>query len=181
MIFGLLDSRNKGKGHEDWCKGMNIDPRNCLLVMGVPQAFNEGSVESVLRPEGAFAVLCELPLAVAPLQVPNDIAVEDGEWMLIPTVSQSSPAPASDVEFLKKMLAFLGKEGKTSGDMTELLGFDPGVPRLETAPSPDEWVKVLGQPLEKVVGGLDYFKSKLQKLSEACIPRTGKKNHRQEL
>uniref|UniRef100_A0A452IF00 Paraneoplastic antigen Ma-like N-terminal domain-containing protein n=1 Tax=Gopherus agassizii TaxID=38772 RepID=A0A452IF00_9SAUR len=55
---------------EDWCKGMNVDPRNCLLVMGVPEAFNEGSLESVLRPatgclskeDGAFAVLCEFPL-----------------------------------------------------------------------------------------------------------------------
>uniref|UniRef100_A0A452IG13 Paraneoplastic antigen Ma-like N-terminal domain-containing protein n=1 Tax=Gopherus agassizii TaxID=38772 RepID=A0A452IG13_9SAUR len=71
---------------EDLCKGMNIDPRNCLLVMGVLEAFDEGSIEPILRAsteylhkrkmrgrifvreEGAFAVLCELPSAVDPLQ-----------------------------------------------------------------------------------------------------------------
>uniref|UniRef100_A0A674ISJ4 CCHC-type domain-containing protein n=1 Tax=Terrapene triunguis TaxID=2587831 RepID=A0A674ISJ4_9SAUR len=142
---------------EDWCKGMNINPRNCLLVTGVPEAFDEGAIEPILRAsaeylskckmrgrmflreEGVFAVLCELPSAVEPLQVPGTIAVEDGEWTVITTGSQPSPVPASDVEFLMKMSAFLGKEGKTLADM-------PGL-----APSPDEWVKALGQALEKVM------------------------------
>uniref|UniRef100_A0A8C3HPD7 Uncharacterized protein n=1 Tax=Chrysemys picta bellii TaxID=8478 RepID=A0A8C3HPD7_CHRPI len=153
---------------EDWWKGMNINPRNCLLVTGVPEAF-ESAIEPILRAsaeylskckmrgrmfvreEGAFAVLCELPAAVDPLQVPGMIAVEDGEWMVITTGSQPSPVPASDVEFLKKMSAFLGKEGKTLAYMPGLLGLDPGVPHRETAPSPHEWVKALGQALEKVM------------------------------
>ncbi|CAM5119215.1 unnamed protein product [Eretmochelys imbricata] len=154
---------------EDWCRGMNINPRNCVLVTGVPEAFDEGSIEPTLRAsteylskckmrgrmfvreDGDFAVLCELPSAVDPLQVPGTIAVEDGEWKVITTGSQPSPAPASEVEFLKKMSAFLGKEGKTLADMPGLLGLDPGVPPREAAPSPDEWVKALGQALEKVV------------------------------
>ncbi|CAM4483315.1 unnamed protein product [Lepidochelys olivacea] len=154
---------------EDWCKGMNINPRNCVLVTGVPEAFDEGSIEPTLRAsteylskckmrgrifvreDGDFAVLCELPSAVDPLQVPGTIAVEDGEWKVITTGSQPSPAPASEVEFLKKMSAFLGREGKTLADMPGLLGLDPGVPTREAAPSPDEWVKALGQALEKVV------------------------------
>uniref|UniRef100_A0A674JB45 Uncharacterized protein n=2 Tax=Terrapene triunguis TaxID=2587831 RepID=A0A674JB45_9SAUR len=154
---------------EDWCKGMNINPRNCILVTGVPEAFDEGAIEPILRvsteylskckmrgrmfvrEEGAFAVLCELPSAVEPLQVPSTIAVEDGEWTVITTGSQPSPVPASDVAFLKKMSAFLGKEGKTLADMPGLLGLDPGVPQRESAPSPDEWVKALGQALEKVM------------------------------
>nr|XP_048704523.1 paraneoplastic antigen Ma1-like [Caretta caretta] len=148
---------------------MNINPRNCVLVTGVPEAFDEGSIEPALRAsteylskckmrgrmfvreDGDFAVLCELPSAVDPLQVPGTIAVEDGEWKVITTGSQPSPAPASEVEFLKKMSAFLGKEGKTLADMLGLLGLDPGVPTREAAPSPDEWVKALGQALEKVV------------------------------
>uniref|UniRef100_A0A674JMI4 CCHC-type domain-containing protein n=1 Tax=Terrapene triunguis TaxID=2587831 RepID=A0A674JMI4_9SAUR len=148
---------------------MNINPRNCLLVTGVPEAFDEGAIEPILRAsaeylskckmrgcmfvreEGAFAVLCELPSAVDPLQVPGTIAVEDDEWLVITTGSQPSLVPASDVEFLKKMSAFLGKEGKTLADMPGLLGLDPGVPHRETAPSPDEWVKALGQALEKVM------------------------------
>uniref|UniRef100_A0A674JC24 Uncharacterized protein n=1 Tax=Terrapene triunguis TaxID=2587831 RepID=A0A674JC24_9SAUR len=139
---------------EDWCKGMNINPRNCLLVTGVPEAFDEGAIEPILRAsaeylskckmrgrmflreEGVFAVLCELPSAVEPLQVPGTIAVEDGEWTVITTGSQPSPVPASDVEFLMKMSAFLGKEGKTLADMPGLLGLDPGA---------------LGQALEKVM------------------------------
>uniref|UniRef100_A0A8C4WHD1 Paraneoplastic antigen Ma-like N-terminal domain-containing protein n=1 Tax=Gopherus evgoodei TaxID=1825980 RepID=A0A8C4WHD1_9SAUR len=74
---------------EDCCQGMNIDPRNCLLVTGVLEAVDEGSIEPILRSsteylckckmrghifvreEGAFAVLCELPSAVDPLQVPG--------------------------------------------------------------------------------------------------------------
>uniref|UniRef100_A0A674J711 Uncharacterized protein n=1 Tax=Terrapene triunguis TaxID=2587831 RepID=A0A674J711_9SAUR len=154
---------------EDWCKGMNINPRNCILVTGVPEAFDEGAIEPILRAsteylskckmrgrmfvreEGAFAVLCELPSAVEPLQVPGTIAVEDGEWTVITTGSQPSPVPALDVEFLKKMSAFLGKEGKTLADMPGLLGLDPGVPQRESAPSLDEWVKALGQALEKVM------------------------------
>ncbi|CAM5082570.1 unnamed protein product, partial [Eretmochelys imbricata] len=100
---------------------MNINPRNCVLVTRVPEAFDEGSIEPALRAsteylskckmhgrmfvreDGDFAVLCELPSAVDPLQVPGTIAVEDG------------------------------------------------VPTREAAPSPDEWVKALGQALEKVV------------------------------
>uniref|UniRef100_A0A8C3SF25 Uncharacterized protein n=1 Tax=Chelydra serpentina TaxID=8475 RepID=A0A8C3SF25_CHESE len=154
---------------EDWCKGMTIEPKNCLLVTGVSEEFDEGSIEPILRTstkylseckirgrmfvreEGAFAVLCELPSAVDPLQVPSTITVEDGVWRVIATGSQPSPAPASNVEFLKKMSAFLGKEGKTLADMPGLLGLDPGVPHLEPAPSPDEWVKALGKALEKVV------------------------------
>uniref|UniRef100_A0A8C3SDJ9 Paraneoplastic antigen Ma-like N-terminal domain-containing protein n=1 Tax=Chelydra serpentina TaxID=8475 RepID=A0A8C3SDJ9_CHESE len=71
---------------EDWCKGMTIDPKNCLLVTGVSEEFDEGSIEPILRTstkylseckmrgrmfvreKGAFAVLCELPSAVDPLQ-----------------------------------------------------------------------------------------------------------------
>uniref|UniRef100_A0A8C3FQ16 Paraneoplastic antigen Ma-like N-terminal domain-containing protein n=1 Tax=Chrysemys picta bellii TaxID=8478 RepID=A0A8C3FQ16_CHRPI len=67
---------------EDWCQGMNIDPKNCLLVTGLPEAVDEGSIESILRAateclskykmrgrmfmmeEETFAVLCELPVAV---------------------------------------------------------------------------------------------------------------------
>ncbi|XP_073214400.1 paraneoplastic antigen Ma1 homolog [Lepidochelys kempii] len=104
-----------------------------------------------VRKDGDFAVLCELSSAVDPLQVQGTIAVEDGEWKVITTGNQPSPAPASEVEFLKKMSAFLGKEGKTLADMPGLLGLDPGVPPREAAPSPDEWVKALGQALEKVV------------------------------
>uniref|UniRef100_A0A8C0INV4 Uncharacterized protein n=1 Tax=Chelonoidis abingdonii TaxID=106734 RepID=A0A8C0INV4_CHEAB len=32
-----------------WCKGMNINPKNCLLVTGIPEAVDEGSIESILR------------------------------------------------------------------------------------------------------------------------------------
>uniref|UniRef100_A0A8C3HVE1 Uncharacterized protein n=1 Tax=Chrysemys picta bellii TaxID=8478 RepID=A0A8C3HVE1_CHRPI len=117
---------------ENWCKGMSINPRNCLL--GAIEPILRASAEYLskckmrgrmfVREEGAFAVLCELTSAVDPLQVPGTITVEDGEWTVITTGSQPSPVPASDVEFLKKML---------------------------TAPSPDEWVKALGQALEKVM------------------------------
>uniref|UniRef100_A0A452GQC8 Paraneoplastic antigen Ma-like N-terminal domain-containing protein n=1 Tax=Gopherus agassizii TaxID=38772 RepID=A0A452GQC8_9SAUR len=62
---------------------------NCLLVTGVLEAVDEDSIEPILRSsteylckckmrgrifvreEGAFAVLCELPSAVDPLQVPG--------------------------------------------------------------------------------------------------------------
>uniref|UniRef100_A0A8C0H7W8 Uncharacterized protein n=1 Tax=Chelonoidis abingdonii TaxID=106734 RepID=A0A8C0H7W8_CHEAB len=134
---------------EDWCKGMNIDPKNCLLVPGLLEAVDEGSIEPILRSsteylckckmrghifmreEGAFAVLRGLSSAVDPLQVPGMIAVEDGEWKVITD--------------------FLGKEGKTLADMPGLLGLKPGAPHQETAPSPDEWAKALGQALEKVM------------------------------
>ncbi|XP_075796043.1 paraneoplastic antigen Ma1-like [Pelodiscus sinensis] len=154
---------------EDWCKGMSINPKNCVLVTGVPEAFDEGSIEPMLRAsteylskckmrgrmfvreQGAFAVLCELSSAVDPLQVPGRIAVEGNEWTVITTESQPLPAPPSDVEFLKKMSTFLGNEGKSFADMPGLLGLHLGVPPREATPPPDEWVKVLGQALEKVV------------------------------
>uniref|UniRef100_A0A8C3HW17 CCHC-type domain-containing protein n=1 Tax=Chrysemys picta bellii TaxID=8478 RepID=A0A8C3HW17_CHRPI len=125
---------------ENWCKGMSINPRNCLL--GAIEPILRASAEYLskckmrgrmfVREEGAFAVLCELTSAVDPLQVPGTITVEDGEWTVITTGSQPSP-------------------GKTLADMPGLLGLDPGVPHRETAPSPDEWVKALGQALEKVM------------------------------
>ncbi|XP_037744095.1 paraneoplastic antigen Ma1 homolog [Chelonia mydas] len=94
---------------------------------------------------------CSTVWAVDLLQVPSEISVEDGARNLIATGSQSPPAPASNVEFLKKMSAFLGKEGKTLADMPGLLGFDTRASRLGAAPSPDEWAKALGQALEKDV------------------------------
>uniref|UniRef100_A0A8C0IPB0 Paraneoplastic antigen Ma-like C-terminal domain-containing protein n=1 Tax=Chelonoidis abingdonii TaxID=106734 RepID=A0A8C0IPB0_CHEAB len=133
------------------------------------EAVDEGSIEPILRAsteylrkckmrgrifvteEGAFTVLCELPLAVDPLQVPGTIAVEDDEWKVIITRSQPSPAPTPDGEFLKKMSAFLGKEGKTLADMLGLLGLKLEAPHRETAPSPDEGMKALRQALEKVM------------------------------
>ncbi|XP_006130723.2 paraneoplastic antigen Ma1 [Pelodiscus sinensis] len=153
---------------EDLCKGMTLNPENCLLVPGVPETFDEGSTEPMLRTfteylskckmcgrvfvreQGTFAVLCELQLAVDPLQVTDTIAGEDSEWTVLTTGSQPLPAPASDIEFLKKMLAFWGKEGKTLADMPGLLGLDPAVPIRVATPSPDDWVKALGQALEKV-------------------------------
>uniref|UniRef100_A0A8C8SNG7 Uncharacterized protein n=1 Tax=Pelusios castaneus TaxID=367368 RepID=A0A8C8SNG7_9SAUR len=34
---------------EDWCKGMKIDPKNCILVQGIPEGFDEGTIESTLE------------------------------------------------------------------------------------------------------------------------------------
>uniref|UniRef100_A0A8C8SAG5 Paraneoplastic antigen Ma-like N-terminal domain-containing protein n=1 Tax=Pelusios castaneus TaxID=367368 RepID=A0A8C8SAG5_9SAUR len=42
---------------EGWCKGMNIDPENCLLVQGVPAGFGEGSIESTLEEHLAGCVV----------------------------------------------------------------------------------------------------------------------------
>ncbi|XP_032624823.1 paraneoplastic antigen Ma1-like [Chelonoidis abingdonii] len=142
---------------------MNINPKNCLLVTGIPEAVDEGSIESILRAateclnkckmhrcmfmreEEAFPVLCELPVAVDLLQVPSEIAVEDGAWKLKAIGSQSPPASASNVEFLKKMSAFLGKEVKTLADMLGLLGFDPRAACLMSGQ------RLWGKTLEKVV------------------------------
>uniref|UniRef100_A0A8C8R5K3 Paraneoplastic antigen Ma-like N-terminal domain-containing protein n=1 Tax=Pelusios castaneus TaxID=367368 RepID=A0A8C8R5K3_9SAUR len=74
-------------GLKDWCKGMKIDPKNCILVQGVPEGFDEGTIESTLeeriakcvvhgrmfqRGEGTYVVLCEFDKVMEPLSVPRD-------------------------------------------------------------------------------------------------------------
>uniref|UniRef100_K7FCK0 Uncharacterized protein n=1 Tax=Pelodiscus sinensis TaxID=13735 RepID=K7FCK0_PELSI len=140
---------------EDWCKGMTLNPENCLLVTGgardvCTEYLSKCKMRGCMfvREQRTFTVLCELQSAVDPLQIPGTIAVEDSEWTVITTGSQPLTAPASDVELLKKMSTFWGKEGKTLADMPGLLGLNPGVPPRVATPSP---VKALGQALEKVV------------------------------
>lgn len=178
---------------EDWCKGMNIDPNNCILVIGIPEGFDEGSIEPTLeaslaslsncrmrgrmfwREEGAYAALCELKEPVEALSIPKELAVAGSTWKIVTAGSQSQKASASDIGFLKKMTTFLEKEGKTMADMPGLLGLNPLVPDQETASSAKVWEKVLEQVLDKVMQPHPEFSSyrKLRLFSGDAIPIPG--------
>uniref|UniRef100_A0A8C8RYV0 Uncharacterized protein n=1 Tax=Pelusios castaneus TaxID=367368 RepID=A0A8C8RYV0_9SAUR len=151
---------------EDWCKGMKIDPKNCILVQGIPEGFDEGTIESTLeehiakcvmhgcifrREEGTYAVLCEFDKEREPLSVPKELEVAGNVWKIVTMGSQSPKTPTSDIGFLKKMSAFLEKEGKTMTDIPGLLGLSPLIPDQGTASLAGVWEKVLEKVLDKAM------------------------------
>uniref|UniRef100_A0A8C8SRU8 CCHC-type domain-containing protein n=1 Tax=Pelusios castaneus TaxID=367368 RepID=A0A8C8SRU8_9SAUR len=175
---------------EDWCKGMNVNPKSCILVQGVPEGFDEGTIESTLeehiakcvvrgrmfqRGEGTYVVLCEFDKVMEPLSVPKELEVVCNKWKIVTVGSQSLKAPASDIGFLKKMTAFLKREGKTMADIPDLLGLSPSAPDQETPSPAGVWEKVLEKVLDKAVQPRpdSYAYHKLRLFSGSSTPLPG--------
>uniref|UniRef100_A0A8C8RDV0 Paraneoplastic antigen Ma-like C-terminal domain-containing protein n=1 Tax=Pelusios castaneus TaxID=367368 RepID=A0A8C8RDV0_9SAUR len=129
---------------------------NCILVQGIPEGFDEGTIESTLeehiaKEEGTYAVLCEFDKEREPLSVPKELEVAGNVCKIVTMGSQSSKTPTSDIGFLKKMTAFLEKEGKTMTDIPDLLGLSPLIPDQGTASLAGVWEKVLEKVLDKAM------------------------------
>ncbi|EDL82842.1 rCG19945 [Rattus norvegicus] len=126
MAVALLD---------DWCKGMDLDPRKAVLIVGIPVQCTEAEIKDALkeglpplcahkvigrmfrREDEAKAVLIELTEVVDYTMMPTHIPAEGGAWEVV--VKPRSP----DDEFINKLIYFLRDEGRRMVDVAKALGF----------------------------------------------------------
>lgn len=108
---------------EDWCRGMDLDPRKALLIMGVPMECSEAEIKenlrrglgslctyrvlgTMFRREGqAKAVFLDLTHTINYATVPSQILGKGGTWEVV--VKPHSP----DEEFINRLKDFLKDEG----------------------------------------------------------------------
>lgn len=126
MAVALLD---------DWCKGMDLDPKKALLIVGIPVQCSEAEIKDTLkeglpplcshkvigrmfrREDKAKAVLIELRDVVDYTMMPTHIPAAGGAWEVV--VKPRSP----DDEFINKLIYFLKEEGRRVVDVAKALGF----------------------------------------------------------
>ncbi|KAM5221543.1 paraneoplastic antigen-like protein 5 [Ctenodactylus gundi] len=120
---------------EDWCKGMDLDARKAILVVGIPVECSEGEINETLR-EGLHAlctyqvlgrmfmreekvksVLLELADTVNYAVIPGQIPGKGGAWKVV--VKPRNP----DDEFFSKLGGFLRDEGRRMSDVAKALGY----------------------------------------------------------
>uniref|UniRef100_A0A8C8W7K1 Paraneoplastic antigen family 5 n=2 Tax=Peromyscus maniculatus bairdii TaxID=230844 RepID=A0A8C8W7K1_PERMB len=126
MAVALLD---------DWCKGMDLDPKKAVLIVGIPVQCSEAEIKDALkeglpplcahkvigrmfrREDEAKAVLIELTEVVNYTMMPTHIPAAGGAWEVV--VKPRSP----DDEFINKLTYFLRDEGRRMVDVAKALGF----------------------------------------------------------
>lgn len=126
MAVALLD---------DWCKGMDLDPKKAVLIVGIPVQCSEAEIKDTLkeglpplcahkvigrmfrREDKAKAVLIELTEVVNYTMMPTHIPAAGGAWEVV--VKPRSP----DNEFINKLIYFLKDEGRRVVDVAKALGF----------------------------------------------------------
>ncbi|KAL6085269.1 hypothetical protein STEG23_034722 [Scotinomys teguina] len=125
MAVALLD---------DWCKGMDLDPKKAVLIVGIPVQYSEAEIKHALkeglppfcahkvigrmfrREDEAKAVLIELAEVVNYTMMPTHIPAAGGAWEVV--VKPRSP----DDEFINKLTYFLRNEGRRMADVAKALG-----------------------------------------------------------
>ncbi|XP_023973954.1 paraneoplastic antigen-like protein 5 [Physeter macrocephalus] len=120
---------------EDWCKGMDLDPRKALLIVGIPVECSEEEIKETLRAglqplcaysvrgrmfrreDDSKAVLIELADKVNYALMPEQIPGKGGSWEVV--VKPRSP----DDEFINRLNCFLKDEGRRMVDVVKTLGY----------------------------------------------------------
>uniref|UniRef100_A0A8C3YJ94 PNMA family member 5 n=1 Tax=Catagonus wagneri TaxID=51154 RepID=A0A8C3YJ94_9CETA len=120
---------------EDWCRGMDLDPRKALLIVGVPVECSEAEIKETVkaglhplcsyrllgrmfrREDGAKAVFIELADTVNYGVIPREIPGKGGAWEVV--VKPRS----SDDEFISRLNCFLKDEGRRMVDVAKTLGY----------------------------------------------------------
>nr|XP_026250043.1 modulator of apoptosis 1 [Urocitellus parryii] len=160
---------------EDWCRGMDMNPRKALLITGIPQTCGVAEIEEALRaglaPLGEYRLLGRMfrrdenrNVALIGLteetshdMVPKEIPGRGGVWRVI------FKPPEPDNEFLRKLNEFLEEEGMTVGELTRVLGcghnpFDQGmIPEMQAA----MLTQALDEALQPALQYLNYKKLRL--------------------
>ncbi|XP_006158535.1 paraneoplastic antigen-like protein 5 [Tupaia chinensis] len=121
---------------EDWCRGMDLDPKKALLIVGVPMECSEAEIHETvrvglyplrayrllsrmfLREDNAKAVLIELADAVNYATIPSQILGKGGSWEVV--VKPRNP----DEEFINRLSYFLKEEGRRMVDIAQILGYN---------------------------------------------------------
>ncbi|KAL4673158.1 hypothetical protein H8959_017092 [Pygathrix nigripes] len=119
---------------EDWCKGMDMDPRKALLIIGIPVECSEVEIQDTVqaglqplrayrvlgrmfrREDNAKAVFIELADTVNYTTLPSHISGKGGSWEVV--VKPRNP----DDEFLNRLNYFLKDEGRSMTDVARALG-----------------------------------------------------------
>ncbi|GAB1297727.1 Modulator of apoptosis 1 [Apodemus speciosus] len=119
---------------EDWCRGMDMNPRKALLVAGIPPTCGVADIEEALqaglaplgehrllgrmfrRDENKNVALIGLTVETGSALVPKEIPAKGGVWRVI------FKPPDADNDFLCRLNEFLKGEGMTMGELTRVLG-----------------------------------------------------------
>ncbi|XP_016069568.1 PREDICTED: paraneoplastic antigen-like protein 5 [Miniopterus natalensis] len=167
---------------EDWCKGMDLDPRKALLIVGIPVECTEDEIKETVRAglqpvcsyrvlgrmfrreDNAKAVFIELSDTVDYAKTPSQIPGKGGAWEVV--VKPRNP----DEEFVNRLSYFLKDEGRRMVDVAKALGC--GTPTEDREPedvSPGK--PIVLQPLKE---GMWYRKLKM--FSGNIFPGPGEEN-----
>ncbi|KAM7045510.1 paraneoplastic antigen-like protein 5 [Molossus nigricans] len=167
---------------EDWCKGMDLDPRKALLIVGIPMECTEDEIQETVRAglqpvcpyrvlgrmfrreDNAKAVFIELGDTVNYAEMPNQIPGKGGAWEVV--VKPRNP----DEEFVSKLSYFLKEEGRRMVDVARALGCGPATEGGE--PDDDSQAKpIVLQPLKECM-----WYRKLKMFSGNVFPGPGEEN-----
>ncbi|XP_010623656.1 paraneoplastic antigen-like protein 5 [Fukomys damarensis] len=173
---------------EDWCKGMDLDPRKALLIVGIPVECSETEIRETVqaglyplsaykvvgrmfrREDNAKAVFLELADVVNYTTIPSCIPGKGGSWEVV--VKPRNP----DEEFLNRLKYFLKDEGRKIGDVARTLtmedmdirSVDPFKPIVLQPLKESLWYQKLkvfsGNPFPGV--GEETFENWLEQVSE---------------
>nr|XP_026259294.1 paraneoplastic antigen-like protein 5 [Urocitellus parryii] len=168
---------------EDWCKGMDLDPRKALLIVGIPMECTEAEIKETLkaglhplctyrmlgrifrREDNAKAVFIELADTVNYAAIPSQIPGKGGAWEVV--VKPRNP----DDEFINRLTYFLKDEGRRMVDVAKTLGYST-LPIEGIEPEDLDQVKppVL-QPLRE-----SMWYRKLKVFSGGALPGSGEES-----
>lgn len=168
---------------EDWCKGMDMDPRKALLIVGIPVECNEAEIRETVkaglyplsayrvqgilfrREDNAKAVFIELIDTINYATIPSQIPGQGGTWEVVVHPRNS------DDEFLSRLNCFLKDEGRRMIDVAQTLGYS-SFPLEGMGPKP------LAQVQEPVLQPLkeSMWYRKLKVFSGSTLPGPGEES-----
>ncbi|XP_047394576.1 modulator of apoptosis 1 [Sciurus carolinensis] len=168
---------------EDWCRGMDMNPRKALLIAGIPQTCGVAEIEEALRaglaPLGEYRLLGRMfrrdenrNVALIGLTeetshdlVPKEIPGRGGAWRVI------FKPPEPDNEFLRKLNEFLEGEGMTVGELTRAFGCGNSPLDLDRGVIPEMQAAMLTQALDEALQpALQYLNYKKLRLFSGRDP-----------
>lgn len=168
---------------EDWCRGMDMNPRKALLIAGIPQTCNVTEMQEALRaglaPLGEYRLLGRMfrreenrKVALVGLNeetsyalVPKEIPGKGGVWRVI------FKPPDPDNQFLSRLNEFLEEEGVTLGELTRALGYGNDPFDLDQDVIPEIRAPILAQALDEALQpALQYLKYKKLRVFSGRYP-----------
>ncbi|XP_007456692.1 PREDICTED: paraneoplastic antigen-like protein 5-like [Lipotes vexillifer] len=167
---------------EDWCKGMDLDPRKALLIVGIPVECSEEEIKETLkaglqplcaysvlgrmfrREDSSKAVLIELADRVNYATVPSQIPGKGGVWEVV--VKPRSP----DDELINRLKCFLKDEGRRMVDVVKTLGYSTRPDEVQ----PKGLAQVRPPDLQPLQESMWYRKLKV--FSGSASPGPGEEN-----
>lgn len=175
---------------EDWCRGMDMNPRKALLIAGIPQTCNVAEIEEALRAglaplgehrllgrmfrrdENRNVALVGLTEETSFARVPKEIPGKGGSWRVI------FKPPDPDNEFLSRLTAFLEGEGMTLVELTRAFGYGNDPLDLDQNMIPEVRAPMLAQALDEALQpALQYVNyKKLRVFSGSDPPKPDEEN-----